>query len=189
MEIVLLEIAGATTAMLYLFLISQRSWTAWPACIISSCLYMAIFWSSQLYAEAALQLFFIGMGVVGWRAWARIDGPARVVSLSQREHQVTMVIIAVLTLVLAGMLYSSTPAGFYALPDAFVLVGSIAATFLTVRRVTENWYYWMVINGVSALVYASKGIWLTCALGAMYLCLSVRGLMMWRAGESPKASE
>lgn len=182
MEMVLLEIAGVTAAMLYLFLVSQRSWTAWPAYILSSCLYAPIFWRSQLYADAALQLFFIGMGVAGWRAWSKFEGPVGVVSISRQKHALAIAIIACVTLVLGTGLFMLTSAGYYAFPDAFLLIGSIVATLLTVRRVTENWYYWIVINGLSAILYASKGIWLTCLLGSMYLCLSVRGLMMWREG-------
>jgi nicotinamide mononucleotide transporter len=185
MEVVLLEIAGVTAAMLYLLLVSQRTWMAWPAYILSSCFYAPIFWRSQLYADAALQLFFVGMGVVGWRAWNKFEGPVRVVSLSRHQHAKTAACIAGATAVVGIGLFMWTSAGFFAFPDAFLLVGSIGATILTVRRVVENWHYWIVINAVSVLLYASKGIWLTCLLGLMYLCLSIRGLMMWREGGQP----
>lgn len=183
MEEVLLEIFGVTAAMLYLLLVAQRSWTAWPAYILSACLYAPIFWRSRLYADAALQVFFVGMGVAGWLAWSKFEGPVSVVSLPPRKHSLLVAIIACLTLVLGTVLFIWTPSGYYAFPDAFLLIGSIGATVLTVRRVTENWHYWIVINAVSVILYASKGIWLTCLLGLMYLCLSVRGLMMWREGQ------
>jgi nicotinamide mononucleotide transporter len=189
MEVVLLEIVGLTAAMLYLFLVSRRTWMAWPAYILSSCVYAPIFWRSQLYADAALQLFFVGMGVAGWRAWSKFKGPVSVVSLPPQKHVITVICIACATAVLGIALYMWTSAGLYAFPDAFLLIGSIGATFLTLRRVVENWHYWIVINATSALLYASKGIWLTCLLGLMYLCLSVRGLMMWKEGSrSPVAS-
>jgi nicotinamide mononucleotide transporter len=183
MEVVLFEIAGVTAAMLYLLLVSQRTWMAWPAYILSSCLYAPIFWRSQLYADAALQLFFVGIGVAGWIAWNKFKGPVRVVSLSRGKHLFTIITILCMTAILGMAMFIWTAAGYYAFPDAFLLIGSVGATILTVRRVVENWYYWIVINAVSVLLYASKGIWLTCMLGLMYLCLSVRGLTMWKEGE------
>jgi nicotinamide mononucleotide transporter len=189
MEVVLLEIAGVTAAMLYLLLVSQRMWMSWPAYILSSCLYAPIFWSSQLYADAALQLFFVGMGIAGWWTWNKFDGPVKVVSMPRQKHLLTIVVILCATIVLGIALSTWTTAGYYAFPDAFLLIGSVAATILTVRRVVENWHYWIVINAVSTLLYASKGIWLTCLLGLMYLCLSVRGLMMWKEGsKTPEIS-
>ncbi len=189
MELILLEIAGITAAMLYLFLVSQRTWMAWPAYILSSCLYAPIFWRAQLYADAALQLFFVGIGVVGWRAWSKFQGPVSIVSLPRQKHLYTIVGILCATVILGTALCIWTPAGYYAFPDAFLLIGSVGATILTVRRVAENWHYWIVINAVSVFLYAWKGIWLTCLLGLMYLCLSVRGLLMWKEGsQTPKAS-
>ena len=184
MELVLLEIFGVTAAMLYLLLVAQRSWTAWPAYILSSCLYAPIFWYSQLYADAVLQVFFVGMGVAGWLAWSKFEGAVSVVSVPRQRHVVITAFIACATAAIGTGLYVWTPAGYYAYPDAFLLVGSVVATLLTVNRVIENWYYWLAINGVSAILYASKGIWLTCLLGVMYLILSIRGLMMWKEGQS-----
>ncbi|MEY4700407.1 MAG: hypothetical protein RL326_594 [Pseudomonadota bacterium] len=189
MEVILLEIAGVTTAMLYLLLVSQRSWMAWPAYILSSCLYAPFFWRSQLYADAALQFFFVGVGVAGWRAWSKFNGPVEIVSLPRQKHLLTIVGILGATVILGMALFTWTQAGYYAFPDAFLLIGSVGATILTVRRVVENWHYWIVINAVSTLLYASKGIWLTCILGLMYLCLSIRGLMMWKEGSpAPEGS-
>lgn len=189
MEVILLEIAGVTAAMLYLLLVSQRTWMAWPAYIFSSCLYAPIFWRAQLYADAALQLFFVGMGIAGWRSWTRFEGPVSVVSLPRQKHLITIAGIVCVTAIVGTALFIWTPAGYYAFPDAFLLIGSIGATMLTVRRIIENWHYWIVINTVSVLLYAWKGIWLTCLLGLMYLCLSVRGLMMWKEeSRTPKTS-
>jgi nicotinamide mononucleotide transporter len=73
-----------------------------------------------------------------------------------------------------------TEAGYYAFADAFLMVGSIVTTVLTVARVVENWWYWLAINITSVVLYGSKGIWITSCLAVLYSVLSIRGLIAWR---------
>jgi nicotinamide mononucleotide transporter len=77
-------------------------------------------------------------------------------------------------------LWRYTDAGFFAYADGFILVGSIVAAYLTVARVVENWWYWLVINLTTVVVYGLKAIWIACGLASIYTILSVYGLWQWR---------
>src|SRR5690606_32852987 len=48
----------------------ERVWT-WPVGIVNSTLFLLLFLDAGLYATAALQVAFIGLGVYGWFTWRR----------------------------------------------------------------------------------------------------------------------
>ena len=182
-----LEIAGATTAILYLLLVTRRTWLAWPFYIVSSAIYIPIFWFSQLYSDAVLQGFFIAMGAWGWWSWREQGEAVELVRWAPHRHLLPLVSIALGTIVIGGFVFLRTQVGYLAFADAFLLVGSIVTTVMTVGRVVENWWYWIVINLASVLLYGAKGIWITSCLAVLYLGLSIRGWFVWnRASPGPK---
>jgi nicotinamide mononucleotide transporter len=58
-------------------------------------------------------------------------------------------------------------------------VGSIAGTLLLGRKALENWPVWVAVNGVSVLLFASKALWLTTALYALFALMAVAGWRAW----------
>jgi nicotinamide mononucleotide transporter len=65
------------------------------------------------------------------------------------------------------------------LPDAFVLAGSLVATWGQARKIIEQWWVWIAVDVVSIPLYASKGLWLTAVLYTGFLALCVDGLRRW----------
>lgn len=175
-----LEVGGAVTAILYLLFITKRRWIAWPCYILSSMIYIPLFWASQLYSDALLQVFFVGMGCWGWQSWSRLMNDVALVQWGAKRHIFLVLLIAILSLVVGSSVYHASGAGMLAFADAFLLVGSVLTTVLTIERVVENWWYWLAINVTSCIVYGCKGIWITCGLAAVYTVLSIRGLLEWK---------
>jgi len=182
----MVELLGALLAVLYLVFVTYRWRVAWVVCIASSLLYVPVFWSSQLYADAALQVYFVGMALYAWWSWSGRPEEVSVVRWTAPRHMGIIVVWLIATFVV-GVALRHTPAGIYAFPDAFISIGSVIATVLTARRVIENWWYWIVINALATAVFAMKGLSLTALLYAAYAALSVRGLAAWReAAEKPE---
>jgi nicotinamide mononucleotide transporter len=63
--------------------------------------------------------------------------------------------------------------------DAFTTVFSLAATFMVVRKVLENWIYWIVIDIVSIFLYHQRGYSLTAVLYFIFTILAIAGLIAW----------
>ena len=69
--------------------------------------------------------------------------------------------------------------------DALPTVGSIAGQVLLGRKLLENWAVWVGVNVVSVALFATKGLWLTVVLYALFALLSVAGWRLWRRLERP----
>jgi nicotinamide mononucleotide transporter len=55
---------------------------------------------------------------------------------------------------------------------------------MTLGRVVENWWYWVIINLTAVLTYGLKELWVTVGLYGVYSILSVWGLMAWRRAQA-----
>ncbi|MEM7281361.1 MAG: nicotinamide riboside transporter PnuC [Pseudomonadota bacterium] len=185
------ELAAVIFALLYLVLAVRQVIWCWLAALISTSIYLVLFFEGKLYAESGLQVFYMVMAVYGWWQW-RYGGAQKSelkVSLwSGRSHLVWLTVIAASTLALGNYLANQTDAS---LPfeDAFTTSGAIVATFMTARKVLENWYYWFVIDAVSIHLYLERGFVLTAALFVLYLVLIVIGFLSWRNDYVAQAHE
>jgi nicotinamide mononucleotide transporter len=66
-----IEIFGAATGILYVFLeIKQNLWL-WPVGIITSAVYIWVFFTGKLYADTSLQVYYLVISVLGWYWWLR----------------------------------------------------------------------------------------------------------------------
>ncbi len=156
---------------------------AWPLAMLASLLYALLFAHSQLYGEAALQLFFIAIAAWGWQQWlhGRGDGaaPLRVQRMPPGDRLVALVLTLAAWPLLGWGLSRLTDSD---VPyfDALVTVGSVTGQILLGRKRLENWAVWLAVNLFSVGLFASKGLWLTVLLYALFAALSVLGWRAWR---------
>lgn len=176
-----IEIIGAVLAIAYLVLAIRESILCWVAAFVSSCLYAWVLFEARLYMEAALNVFYAAMAVYGYVQW---DPHAKSAALTVhrwpwRRHAEALAVIFILAAVSAFFLRRYTPAA-WPLLDSMVAWSSVFATFLVARKVYENWYWFLVIDSVSLCLYATRGLYLTVLLFALYIVLIFVGLRTWR---------
>jgi nicotinamide mononucleotide transporter len=156
---------------------------AWPLAIISSLLYCLLFWHARLYGDASLQLFFVAVAGWGWWQWLRgTDASGQPLQISQLSPSV---LLRAVTLTLAAWPamgwfldhYTDTDVPYW---DAFPTALSLLGQWLLGRKHVENWPTWIVVNAASVGLFAYKGLWLTVALYAVFIALSVLGWQAWR---------
>ena len=63
--------------------------------------------------------------------------------------------------------------------DAFPTALSIVGQWLLGRKYIENWPTWIVVNVVSAALFAYKGLWLTTGLYVVFVGMSMIGWRVW----------
>ena len=73
-----IELFGAITGIIYVFLEIRQNLWLWPVGIITSAVYIWVFFTSKFYADMSLQVYYLGISCLGWYWWAR--GAGRTVS-------------------------------------------------------------------------------------------------------------
>jgi nicotinamide mononucleotide transporter len=66
-----IEIFGALAGIIYVFLeIRQNIWL-WPVGIVTSAVYIIVFFTSKFYADMSLQVYYLVISIAGWFWWIR----------------------------------------------------------------------------------------------------------------------
>jgi nicotinamide mononucleotide transporter len=158
----------------------------WPLAIASSLLYAWLFYTSKLYGEGGLQVFFAATSVWGWWQWlfgrrSSTQGAAtrlRIAMLTARQR-----LAAAAGWLLAwpatGLMLSHATDTDVPFLDAFPTVGSVIGQVLLGRKLIENWPVWLVVNLASVGVFIYKGLLLTAVLYVVFAVLSVVGWLRW----------
>lgn len=178
-----LEIAAFVLALAMVVLNMRVHPAAWPLAILSSLLYVALFWDSRLYGDASLQVFFALMGLWGWWQWLRgtgaDGGELRVRRLPPGHFLWLLGALAIGWPALGLFLrrYTNTDVPWW---DAFPTAASVIGQWLLGRKYIENWAVWGVVNLVSIGLFAYKGLWLTVLLYALFVLMSALGWRAWK---------
>ena len=135
--------------------------------------------------ESLLNVFYFGMAIYGWHVWTsgRVNSQELPISVwPVRLHAKAIVVIAILVAVAGTWLANNTDAAFPYF-DSATTGAARWATFLVAKKVLENWWYWLVIDIASIIIYWSRDLELTSALFLLYVAMIPFGLARWtRAG-------
>lgn len=180
-----LEIIAVITAIGYVWLAARQSIWCWPCALVSTGIYVWLFWEVSLPFHTFLNGYYLFMAAYGWMKWkGASDTPLEVVSWSAMTHVKWIVIV--FSLALGISLAAATQLDpEYLYLDAFITVFSLFATVLVAHKVLENWLYWIVIDVFAAYLYFSKELALTGCLFMLYTVFAVYGYFSWRKQVAP----
>ena len=181
----LLEWSATLMTALCVVLAARRHIATWPVGIVGSALYMRLFHDTQLYADATLQVFFIGTGLWGWRAWLR-QAPTSPNHASTAAPRLTlqnglMLLALGLGVTLAyGALLAHWTQAYAPFWDSAVLSTSVIAQWLLMQGRRETWPCWILVNTLSVPLYLSRGLHITAVLYALLWLNAWHGWWVWR---------
>jgi nicotinamide mononucleotide transporter len=175
------EIAGFVAALIYLYFSIRQNILLWPWGIITSAIYIHVFYSSQFYADMILNGYYVIISVYGWYRWSGgkiTRNTLPVTRASRKMHVVGFIVVVVLTLISGYLLdqYTDSPVPYW---DAFTTSASIVATWMLSRKILDNWLYWIVIDAISCGLYFYRGLYPTFVLFLIYTILAVIGYYSW----------
>lgn len=178
-----IEIIGAITGLVFLYLeIKQNIWL-WPVGIITSALYIYIFFDTKFYADMSLQFYYLAVSVYGWWHWLHgAGGKSEGIPIIRLKSGLAIVLLAITVAIFVLLVYvlinftdSPVPYG-----DAFTTALSITATWMLARKIIDMWWLWMIINAVSLGLYIYKGLYPTSVLFFFYFTMSIVGYLQWK---------
>ena len=176
----LAESIAVVLALAYVWLAARENIWCWPCAMVSTGIYIWLFWDVNLPFNSALNGYFLVMAVYGWLKWKQ--GSEQILAISQWSWHRHVFSLLSLTLLSVGISYLVAGTGGGALfnLDVFVTVFSVFTTVLVAHKILENWLYWIVIDGFAAYLYFSKDLVLTSVLYVGYLGFAIYGYWHWK---------
>ncbi|MDG1114187.1 MAG: nicotinamide riboside transporter PnuC [Pseudomonadales bacterium] len=174
-----LEMFAVGLALAYLILAVRENIWCWAAAAASTVIYLYLFFDVALYAESALQVYYLAMAGYGYYQWRlrpmQAFKPIRKWSL--KHHSAALLAILIST-GLVGVLLTATDSQAPFL-DAFTTCGSLIATYMVTQKILENWGYWFVVDSASIVLYLDRGLYFTALLFTVYLVIIIFGYLRW----------
>lgn len=175
-----LEVAANAVMALSIALAGRNNVHSWWLGVIGCSMFAALFYSSRLYADVALQGFFIVTCLIGWRRWLGGGGGALPISKARPLLVGSMAVAGLAATAAYGLMLQAWTDAYAPFIDSAVLMFSIIAQLLLMGRRLQTWPFWLLVNTVSIPLYASRGLYLTAALYAAYWLNALASWFFWR---------
>ncbi len=174
------ETLGFVTGAASVWLLVRQSIWNFPAGIVNGVFYLVLFANARFFADSALQIVFIGLGIFGWWWWLR-GRSGRAPRPIERIGIAEASVLAVLTVAASwGMLLYLRSIGDAApLADAVTTALSLAASWMQARKQLENWAVWIAADAIYIPLYVVKSLPLTGVLYAIFAVMCVKGWRDW----------
>ena len=187
-----LEIVTTVLGLVYIWLEYRASIWLWTVGIVMPAMQIYLYWSHGLYAFAALTCYYTLAAVYGLAVWTfrktrKSRRPLPIIYMPRRFFAPT----AAVALALWGAMYfilirftdSPTPV-LESLSNAISIVGLWALT----RKFLEQWWFWIVANTVSCVIYLQTDMPYYFFLYGLYNVIAVAGYFKWkREAKRPKS--
>ena len=178
----LLEITANAALAVSAVLAGRNSIHTWWTGAIACALFALLYARTQLYASVALQLFLIATCAVGWWRWRRHElQPVRELGRGKPVYLWAAAATGGLAALAYGTMLSRTTDAHAPFADSLVLMFSVIAQLLQMRRRVESWWFWIAVNLVAVPLYFSRGLYPTSLLYVGLLANAILALRHWQA--------
>lgn len=173
----LIEAIAAIASGWSVWLLAKNNSLGWWIGLIGVIAYAAVFYQVKLYGEVAIQFFYLITSLQAIYIWLRggensTEKP--VCRISRRWLILTAVLVTVAVFGLRTVLISlGGAAPFW---DALTTILSAIAQLYLMERYLESWYLWIVADTIYVPLYASRGLYLTSILYAIFWLMAIYGL-------------
>lgn len=169
-------LAGKGNPKCYIFGLSGSVLYAWLALVNSLwgnlCLYM---------------LYYVPMQIIGFFKWnqhlKKDKNEIVKIRLPRKEKFVLFVLTLFLTLICIYILYLTHDKSPVA--DGITTILSVTGMYLTVKRAIEQWYAWIIVNGITAIMWinialSGEKVYSTVLMWIVYFVLAVYFYREWK---------
>ena len=186
------EIVGNGFGLASAILGMRRRVSAWPIGIVGNVLLFTVFLGGvfdtpndlNLYGQAARQVFFLAVSVYGWIRWHQFkqshggEGVGVRPRWAGASGRLQMLVGAVvLTVIFYFVLRAMGSWG--PLADAWILTGSILATYGMARGWVEFWLVWIAVDLVGVPLLLAAQLYPSALMYIVYGAFCVVGFISW----------
>lgn len=181
-----IELLGAILGLAYILFSIKQHILTWPTGLLTSLLYIVVFFQSGFYADMGLQVYYVAISIYGWYFWLRGSHKKAASGETVRPGKIpkkaliysifaTIAIYFGLLFILLNFTDSTVP-----YMDSLTTALSITATWMLAKKYIEHWLIWIFVDLLSAGLYAYKELWPTVVLFVVYTLMAVLGYKEWK---------
>ena len=178
----ILQCVGTALGLLYLWLEYKANIWLWVVGAIMPIVHGILYLTSGIYADAAMQLYYVAAGIYGliiWKRRPKKQGEGKIRHTPKNWALPLVAAYAVLHVAIYFLLVEFTDSRVPML-DSMSTALCIVAMWMLSRKLVEQWLVWLVVDMISVGLYLYKGIPITAGLYTLYCILAIAGYQRWR---------
>ncbi|MEG5014546.1 MULTISPECIES: nicotinamide riboside transporter PnuC [unclassified Microcoleus] len=173
----LIEAIAAIASAWSVWLLAKNNPLGWWIGLIGVIAYAAVFYQVKLYGEVAIQFFYLITSLQAIYIWLRGGENSTEKPVSRMDQRWLILTAVFVTVGVFGLrtvlVYLGGAAPFW---DALTTILSAIAQLYLMERYLESWYLWIVADTIYVPLYASRGLYLTSILYAIFCLMAIFGL-------------
>jgi nicotinamide mononucleotide transporter len=177
-----LEFIGVVTGIASVIFSRKENILVFPVGIISTVIFIYLYLTHGLYADASVNFYYTVMSNIGWFMWARKKNghTALLISSSDKKDWWQAILFfavcwLLLFVVLKAFTDSTVPQA-----DSFTSAAAFTGMWLMNKKKLENWIWWIITDLVSIPVNFYKHLVFTSFQYMVFLVLATMGYITWR---------
>jgi nicotinamide mononucleotide transporter len=177
-----IELIAVAFGLICVWYMKKESILAFPTGIVNVLIYVYIFFTAGLYANAAINALFFITSVYGWYNWTRKNDHAetiRISKCSRLELLLNLVAVIVFFIIIRIVLGKYTTSNIPAW-DAATTAVYILASWLLSRKKIENWILWISADSVMIGLCAWEGLYFTSFQYLVFTIIAILGYREWK---------
>jgi nicotinamide mononucleotide transporter len=178
----LLEFVAVITGITSVIFSRKENILVYPVGMISTGIFIWIYITHGLYADASVNFYYTVMSIIGWIMWSKkSEGKSvlKITASSKKDWILALIFFlicwAVLYFLLRRFTDSTVP-----IADSFTSGAAFTGMWLMNKKKLENWTWWIITNLASIPLNFYKHLVFTSFEYVVLLILAVMGYISWR---------
>lgn len=197
---IVLEIIATIFGILSVYLSKNRNILVYPTGIISTFLYIYLFFTWGLYGETLINLYYTSMSIYGWILWNKKTESDNIhveVEWASKKDYVKILPLFLGTFIFIMLLYHFRPIIDNVIPysqintlkwnytsidfiDAFLTGIFLIGMWFMAKRKVDSWIFWIIGDFIMIPLLLYKGYAISSIQYIFLTILAVFGLLEWR---------
>ncbi len=185
------EIIGTLIGIPFFILLVFEKPIAFLFGAASSLFFVFTNWQLGYNSNALIMLYYFFIGVYGFYIWifpkkdrAITDQKKQTeilaVSISPLKHTIIYLLIGVFMSIGFFMIISNKELTLGNILDSSTAGFAIIASYIQARKLLDNWFYWMIINGILVVMYFIANAYFYAGYSLFALAISFYGYYSWK---------
>lgn len=196
------EVVGNLFGLASAVLGMRRLVWAWPVGLVGNLLLFVVFATGELsgvvaeplWGQAGRQVFFAAVALYGWVRWSQsrraggaADGGAITPRWATGAERLQLLGLGVVGYAVAYAVLQQI-GSWGPVTEAWILTGSMLATYGMARGWVEFWLVWMLVDVVGVTTLVNAGYYPTAGMYLVYAVFVVVGFVVWVRASSTTTS-
>jgi nicotinamide mononucleotide transporter len=188
------EVIGNLFGLASAILGMKRFVWAWPVGLVGNLLLFTVFATGEfsgavqepLWGQAGRQVFFAAVSVYGWWRWSQArtaggasDGGAIAPRWATWAERGQLLVLGVVGYAAAYVLLTRVLGSWGPVTEAWILAGSMLATYGMARGWVEFWLVWVLVDVVGVTTLVQAEFYATAGMYLFYAVFVVIGFVIW----------